>query len=182
MYTIEYYKTKKEKPTIKEPEYSSDNKKMRTRYLHQKDIIDKCWNIKSLTIDLEDIANIPKDKKLKHLFSLYARVGRTNIDNSIKSITILNNNSSNLSYIYEIINCKWMVNNNSELSNIEVLKVIKMFFELTEKYDKETDSTTKNNIKNEITLIEYYLSTLINKHNNNISNTRTLKLGAHWIK
>lgn len=26
MYTIEYYKTKKEKPTIKEPEYSSNNK------------------------------------------------------------------------------------------------------------------------------------------------------------
>ena len=41
MYTIEYYKAKKEKPAIKEPEYSSDNKRinhmMRRRYLHQKD-------------------------------------------------------------------------------------------------------------------------------------------------
>ena len=42
MYTIEYYKTKREKPIIKEPEYSYDNRLMNImmykRYLHQKDL------------------------------------------------------------------------------------------------------------------------------------------------
>ena len=46
------------------------NCKLRKRYLYQKDLVDKCWNIKSLTIDLFDIKNIIYDKNLKHLISL----------------------------------------------------------------------------------------------------------------
>ncbi len=109
MYTIEYYKTKKEKPTIKKP----------------KDLVDKCWNIKSLTIDIEDIKHIIQDRGLQHLFSLYARVKRAKFDENINSITILNNNSINLSYIYEIINCEWMVNANGDLNNLDMLKLVR---------------------------------------------------------
>ena len=182
MYTIEYYKTKKEKPTIKEPEYSSNNKMMRRKYLHQKDLIDKCWNIKSLTIDTEDINHIIQDKRLQRLFSLYARVKRANFNESIDSIIILNNNSINLSYIYEIINCEWMVNANEELNNLDVLKIVRRLLKLTEQYEKATEQKTKRTIKDEIELIKYYMDTIINKNNNNKTDTKTLKLGNHFIR
>ena len=88
MYTIEYYKIKKEKPTIKEPKYSSNSKRInymkRRRYLYQKDLIDKCWNIKSLTIDIEDIKHIIQDRRLQHLFSLYERVKRANYKSRVR--------------------------------------------------------------------------------------------------
>ena len=189
MYSIEYYKTKKEKPTIKEPEYSSDNKRinyiMRRRYLHQKDLINKCWNIKSLTIDIEDIKHIIQDRRLQHLFSLYARVNRANFDESINSITILNNNSINLLYIYEIINCEWMVDANKELNNLDVLKTASRLLALMEQYDKLNEQRRKRTIKDEIDLIKYYMDTIINKynHNNNkATDTKTLKLGNNFIR
>ena len=115
--------------------------------MHQKDLIDKCWNVKSLTIDLEDINHILYDKSLRHLFSLYARVKRLNIDDSISTITILNNNIVNLSYIYEIINCKWMVNANEELNNLDVLITAQKLVTLIDQYDKETDEKRRKIIR-----------------------------------
>lgn len=189
MYTIEYYKAKKEKPTIKEPEYSSDNKRknymMRRRYVHQKDLIDKCWNIKSLTIDIEDIKNIIQYRRLQHLFSLYERVKRANVDESINSITILNNNRINLLYIYEIINCKWLVNANGDLNNIDVLKLTRRLLTLMDRYDREREQKIKRISKDEIELIKYYMNTIINKNNynnNKEADTKTIKLGRHFIR
>lgn len=113
MYSIQYYKSKRVKPTLDEPNYLSDNRKLncikRRRYLRQKDLIDKCWNIKSLTIDLNDIENIIYDENLNHLLSLYARANRLR-NNGIEHITILNNSRVNLLYIYETLNCEWMIN------------------------------------------------------------------------
>ena len=189
MYTIEYNKTKKEKPTIKQPEYSSDNKRrnymMRRRYLHQKDLINKCWNIKSLTIDIEDIKHIIQDRRLQYLFSLYERVKRANFDESINSITILNNNSINLLYIYEIINCEWIVNANDDLNNLDVLKITRRLLTLMDRYDREREQKKKRIIKDEIELIKYYMDTIINKHNynnNKATDNKTLKLGRHFIR
>ena len=186
MYTIEYYKTKKEKPIIKKPDYSSDNKKinymMRRRYLHQEDLIDKCWNIKSLTIDIEDINHIIQDRRLQALYSLYASAKRVNFDESINSITIINNNSMNSSYIHEIINCKWMVNANEELNNLDVLNMVRKLFVLIEQYDKATEPKIKRTIQDEIELIKYYVDTILNKYNNKVADTKTLKLGQNFIR
>ncbi len=186
MYTIEYYKTKREKSEIKEPEYLSENKRMnylmRRRYLHQKDLIDKCWNVKSLTIDLKDIDHILQDKSLRLLSSLHARVKRLKIDDSISTITILNNNDVNLSYIYEIINCKWMVNANEELNNLDVLTTTQKLVTLIDQYDKETDEKRKIIMKDEIGLIKYYMDTIVSQCNNKENNNITLKLGKHFIR
>ncbi len=186
MYTIEYYKTKREKSEIKEPEYLSENKRMnylmRRRYLHQKDLIDKCWNVKSLTIDLKDIDHILQDKSLIRLFSLYARVKRLKTDDSISTITILNNNSVNLSHIYEIINCKWMVNVNEELNNLDILMAAQKLLTLIEQYDNETDEKRRKIIKDEIGLIKYYIDTIVNKCNNKENNNMALKLDNHFIR
>ncbi len=184
MYKIEYYKTKKEKPTIKEPEYSSDSKRInnmeRRRYLHQKDLIDKCWNIKSLTIDIEDIKHIIHDRKLRKLYSLYAIVERAKIDENIDSITILNNNSVNLLIIYEIINCEWMINQEEILDSLDTLKISRQLYNRMQEYE----ATNNPNIKKDIEiLIDYYINTIINKNKKEQEpGVKTLKLGTHFLR
>ena len=184
MYTIEYYKIKKEKPTIKEPKYSSDSKRInymkRRRYLHRKDLIDKCWNIKSLTIDIEDIKHIIYDRKLGKLYSLYARVQIAKFDDNINSITILNNNSLNLMFIYEIINCEWMVNQEEMLDSLNTLKISRQLYNLRQEYE----TTNNPNIKKDIEiLIDYYINTIINKNKSEQEfGEKTLKLGKHFIR
>jgi hypothetical protein len=116
MYSIKYYKTERDKPKIKEPKnYNYIETK---RFLYQCDLIERCWNIKSLTIDLDDIKHVIYDDKCHNLFGLYARIGQINTS-EIHSITILNNNLTNLLYIYEIINCDWMINKNMEQNEDE---------------------------------------------------------------
>ena len=189
MYSIEYYKTKR---TLKNPAESNDIRikhLLLDRYYNQKTpyFIDKCLNIKSLTIDLEDINHIMQDRNLKHLPGLFAIVDR-NIapkDNDIEAITILNNNYSNWLFIYEILNCSWMVNNDEEVNNLDILKTISHFFYLTEQYDNVDDLYAKKRMKNEMNLIKYYLHTLIKKNKSNQTvkhNSKTLKLGKRIIK
>ena len=186
MYSIEYYKTKKGKKEIKEPECSSGNNRLnrieRRRYLYQRDLVDKCWNIKSLTIDLEDIKNIIYDRKLTKLFGLYSKVERANFDDSIDSITILNNNSVNLMLIYEIVNCEWMVNANEDINNLDIIKKVRQLLTIMAKDNKETEQRMKKRYEDEIHLIKYYLNTIANKSNNKKNKTRTIKLGNHFIK
>ena len=183
MYSVEYYKRKRTKPTLTEPSYSGDRKKdiyRKRKYLHQKDLIDKCWNIKSITIDLEDIKHIIHDRRLRKLYSLYARVERAKFDENINSITILNNNSVNLMFIYEIINCEWMVNRKEEPEKLDTLKTAKQLCERIKEYERTSDHNRKRDIE---ILINYYMNTIINKYNNKQeTKTRTLKLGNHWIR
>ena len=186
MYTIEYYKTKK-KPTIKKAKYKSDNQNfnrmIERKYLYQKDIIDKCWNIKSLTIDIEDIEKIIYDQRLIYLCSLYAIVmKRISSDNSITSITILNNNKLNLSYIYEIINCEWMINANENINEINIEKIQNRLDYLKNIYENTTNQKKKIDIEYKIYLITYYLDT-IKKHNDMPKkDKKTVKLGKRFIK
>ena len=186
MYSIEYYKTKKGKKEIKEPECSSDNKRLnrieRRRYLYQRDLVDKCWNIKSLTIDLEDIKNIIYDRKLTKLFGLYSKVERANFDDSIDSITILNNNIVNQMLIYEIVNCEWMVNANEDINNLDIIKKVRQLLTIMAKDNKETEQRMKKRYEDEIHLIKYYLDTIANKLNNKKNKISTIKLGNHFIK
>ena len=184
MYTIEYYKTKKEKPTIKEPKYSSNSKRInymkRRRYLHQKDLIDKCWNIKSLTIDIEDIKYIIYDRKLRKLYSLYARVQRAKLDDNINSITILNNNSLNLMFIYEIINCEWMINQEEMLDSLDTLKISRQLYNRMQEYEATNNPKIKKDIE---ILIDYYINTIIIKNKSEQEfGVKTLKLGKHFIR
>ena len=171
MYTIEYYKTKQEKPRSKEGQYLNN------------DLIEKYWNIKSLTIDIEDIEHIIQDQNLRRLFSLYARVMRVTFDENINSVTILNNNDVNLSYIQEIINCKWMVNATEEIKSLDLANAKTLLVELNNKYAKADEQKKRIIIKNKIELIEYYLKTITNKYNKNQkSDKSSIKLGKCLIK
>ena len=189
MYSIEYYKTKR---AIQNPMESKDIRikhLMLNPYLDKNklDLIDKCLNIKSLTIDLEDLKHVMQDKKLKHIPGLFAIVNRniTSKDNDIDAITILNNNYSNWLFIYEILNCSWMVNKDEEVNNSDILKATSRFLYLTEQYDNIDNSYAKRRMKNEMDLIKYYLHTLIKKNNSSQivkPNSKTLKLGKRIIK
>jgi len=186
MYSIQYYKRKRIKPTLEIPNYSSDNIKLnameKKRYLHQKDLIDKCWNIKSLTIDIADIQNVIYDDSLKHLLSLYARINRLNI-NEINSLTILNNNSINLLYIYEIINCDWMINKEKINYSEELLfERIKELNYLIEQYEKSKTQSDKIKLKNEIHLFKYWMNSFNIKNTTQKVNIKVLKLGKHIMK
>jgi len=186
MYSIQYYKGERIKPTLQIPNYSSDNRKshsmQRIKYLHQKDLIDKCWNIKSLTIDIADIKNVIYDDSLKHLISLYARINRLNI-NDIDSITILNNNSINLLYIYEIINCDWMINKEKINYSEELLfERIKELNYLIEQYEKSKTQSNKIKLKNKIYLFKYWMNSFNIKNTTQKENIRVLKLGKHIVK
>ena len=186
MYRIQYYKSKRIKPTLEIPNYFSDNRKLNTiekiRHLHQKNLIDKCWNIKSLTIDIADIKNVIYDDRIKHLISLYARINRLNI-NEIDSITILNNNIINLLYIYEIINCDWMIDEEEVNYSEELLfERIRELNYLIEQYEKSKTQSDKIKLKNRIHLFKYWLNSYNVKNTDQKVDIKVLKLGKQIIK
>ena len=185
MYSIQYYKKKRTKPTLEIRNFSSDRKSnlmARLRYLHQKDVIDKCWNIKSLTIDIDDIKNVIYDDRLKHLISLYAKINRLNT-NEIESIIILNNSGINMLYIYEIINCDWMIEEDKAYYSEELLlEKIRELNRLIEKYENSKSQSDKNKLRNRIRLFEYWMNSLNDKNTSQKSEQKVLKLGKHIIK
>lgn len=186
MYSIQYYKGERVKQKLELTQSSSDNDKInamvRMRYLHQSDLIDKCWNIKSLTIDIADIKNIIFDDRLRHLFSLYARISRLNTD-EIDSITILNNNSVNLLYIYEIINCDWMINkDNANYSDELLFERIKELNSLIERFEKTESQSDRTKLKNKIHLFKYWLNSFNLLNITQKDDVKNLKLGKHIIK
>ncbi len=186
MYRVEYYKTKKDKIEIAPPQYISDNRRvntaMRRRYLKKLDMIEKCLNVKSLTIDLEDIYRISKDKSLFDLRSLIVKAGLAQLDDDVNAITILNNNRVNQSYIYSIINCEWMVDRDDVFDDISYLETVKKIYTLIDQYNKETDKKRREVIANEIELTKYFLSEHARKDNNSENDVNTIKLGKTFIK
>lgn len=184
MYTVEYYKYRKEKPDTRG--YGDWNS----------DIIDKTWNIKSLTIDLEDIKNIALDdvfsysyrKKTKYLLNMYASFSRQwHRFGDAKRVKILNTNTKNADYIYSILNCDWMVNKDADINNIDVLKVLREYFAYTELYNKEPDGIKKNKLKKKVDLLKYHLDTLISlttekENEEEIEDVKTLKFGVYFMK
>lgn len=136
-----------------------------------------------MTIDIEDIEKIIYNQRLIYLYSLYAIVmKRISSGNSINSITILNNNNFNLSCIYEIIKCEWMVNANENVDEINIERIQKRLNYLNAVYKNTTNQKKKIDIEYNIYLITYYLDT-IKKHNDIQKKERkTIKLGKHFIK
>lgn len=185
MYYIEYHKNAQSKPTIEIPNQSSDSRKQNSmkkrRYLHQQDIIDKCWNIKSLTIEVADIKNAIYDHNLKHLKTIYAKINRLNI-NDTDYIIILNNNNVNLLYIYEIITCDWMINKEENSYSEELLlQKIKKLNYYIDLYEKTTKDSYEIELKNQIHLFKYWINSLNSKNITQNPDTKVLKLGKNVI-
>ena len=173
MYTIEYYKTKREKPVPKESGWD------------RKEVTDVCWNIKSLTIDKEDIEHILYDSRLmnySHLPGLVAKVRCRSWYKDLEALTILNNNSINQLLIYEIINCEWMINRD-EINELDTLKIARNLCRYVKRYDNTNNSYRKVQAEG---LLNYYMNTIMNIMNidkpKQKSEGKILKLGVHIIK
>ena len=185
MYSIEYYQNERSEPTIEIPNYSSDNRKRnsmkRRAYLRRKDVIDKCENIQSLTIDVADIKNVLYDDRLNHLWGLYTRINGLNI-NDVKTIKIFNDNSVNLLYIYEIINCDWMINKGEIDYSEELLieKTEELYLLITE-YEKSNNPDDKVRLKDKIHLFKYWINSLNARNNTQNSDEKVLRIGNHVI-
>lgn len=187
MYTIEYYKTKKDKTIIEEPQYSGvdfrNDYMLRKGHLYQSDLNDKCHNIKSLTVDMEDINYVIRDRSFKSLLALHGRIKLNNFDKKYDSLMILNNNIINKRYIYEIIKCKWMINADEELNTTDVAGMLIRLTELIEQ--RMDDNYSKADIEDEMALIKYYSDTIKNKYYNDndrkVANSKILRLGNRFI-
>ena len=144
----------------------------------------QCCNIKSITIDVDDIKRIIFDQKLKFLYLLYIRIIQViGKDNSISSIIIMNNNTDNFYYIYEILNCKWMINSDENIDEIKIDKKEKYLKKLKNEYIKTTNQKRKIDIYYQIYLIEYYLESVKRKYDNTKKEERkNVILGKHLIK
>lgn len=158
MYTVEYYKAKRNQ-------------------------VGDYKNIKSLTIDLSDIENIVYDGNLCALKELYAKVSRMDTT-GIDSITILNNNFANEMYINEILNCRWMINREDKSVKEEVVYGMLEAINRHLEYSKRdiTKSTIYSSLENEKKLLEYYIMSVKSKNSEEQSNTKVLKLGKRFIK
>ncbi len=171
MYTIDYCKDRKDKPIIRDYVFFDDGKIILPKgryYSNRLDIVRKCWNVKSVTIDLEDLDYVMYDHSFRVLADLYSRIKRKGF-NEAKTITILNNNSINLMYIYEIINCWWMINADEKLDSSKLSDAARNLMMYIEQYNVSTDEKTRKIIEDEIELIRHYMDSLIKK----ISCTRT---------
>lgn len=185
MYSIEYFKTKHKKPELNELECNSNSKmynfRMRRRYLHQKDLIDKCWNIKSITIDLDDIKKVIFDDNCRNLLFLYARINSIDTSN-VSAITILNNNLSNKLCIYEILNCDWMINRNECGQNYDdtIIEKVKELHRLIDNYENSKDQHSKVKLMNRIKLFMHYINSINSLTTENTNNAKLLRLGTKF--
>ena len=151
MYSIEYYKTKRKKPEWYTEEAKEENYSCRNDYLiHVKEqqLRNACWDIKSLTIDSED------------LFILNDTIYTTScIDslcywlekNNVKKVTIVNNDLYNEEIIYDIISAKWLINkDNYEYSDDFIIKINIILTNLLSKLNTIEGDKRKRQVQKEI--------------------------------
>ncbi|MBQ6498252.1 MAG: hypothetical protein IJI58_06005 [Bacilli bacterium] len=170
MYTIEYYKTKRDKSKRKATGHWSEESK------------DTCWDIKSLTIDKEDIKHILYDDRLidnfNQLVSSALRWRTREWYKDLDRLQILNNNMRNERIIYEIINCEWMINRD-EINELDTLKVVRNLCKYFQRYDRTNDPDRKERAK---ILLNYYMNTIMNIDKpKQKSNGKVLKLGTRHV-
>ncbi len=123
MYSIEYYKKKRKEPEWFHEEIRMENFETEHDYLEHVNLVKKyiaCWNIKSLTIDVEDLRLL--HDTLPPYFDCYCEYSCDSSDlydicscaeKLLKAeiITIPNNDiMMNVELIYHIINTKWLIN------------------------------------------------------------------------
>ena len=199
MYSVKYYKKTRDIPVLTKPYINSvlrpgEYTRKMMIYHHAQKRLDTCWNIKSLTIDIEDLkhAYYCYDEGLNHLFALFGRWYRnsSSFGEDLDSITIINSDSENMRYIYDILNCEWMINKDDALTNYEELlsekqkklnKLKKMYSSIS---DDPMKRGTKNRIAHKISLYEYCIQTLKSfkkEEQKPKVKSRELKLGRYFI-
>ena len=132
-------------------------------------INESCHNIKSLTIDYEDVEHIrycdfsKKDSPISMLGGFVNGAQRLHKKNPTKQIVILNDSDLNEAYIYAILNCDWMLSSEDTDYDTLLLESADELDRLYKRLNTEQDSKMLQKIQNRITLIEYKMEQLANK-------------------
>ena len=165
MYTVEFHDNAK-------------NKKLNLT----SNIKETCHNIKSLTIDYEDIEHIrycdfsKKDDLVVVLGGFVSRTQRLNKKSLSKYITIVNDSDLNEMFIYALLNRDWILS--SEDTNYDTL-LLKSRDELNKLYEKievEQDSKELLKLKNRVILIEYFIKQINEQPVEEINRSNSLVL------
>lgn len=146
----------------------------RGKHQHKKpnltnNIKESCHNIKSLTIDYDDVERIrycdfsKTDSPISMLGGFVNGAQRLHKKNLAKQITILNDSDLNEAYIYAILNCDWMLSSEDTDYDTLLLESADELDRLYKRLNTEHDSKMCQRIQNRIVLIEYRMEQLANK-------------------
>ena len=192
MYTIEYNEIKKEIPDIPTTFFIGDGQRITLigginglRRTHR--IRLACLNIKSLTIDYEDIEAIMETKSntTDAFFGILARASRSK--EKIDKVVIYNDSQSGAHMIYDIINTKWLINKDEfkyseELENLlvsEVYEAMKLKYEGgVSRFQQDRRNL---NYKMKYRQLEHYMIQ-VDKYKNNIEQSRDESIKIMNIK
>ncbi len=155
MYLIEYCKNEKNtefKKLINSKNTSITNQKK----LYQKNLANVCQNVKSITIDLEDI-KMMKFLDDSILLGLYARFSNRKENTSV---TIPNNSQLNCLYIYHILKNEWLIDQENA-DKISINNIINRIDWLKIEISNAKDIVQKAKLEKELLLSKYALNTVI---------------------
>lgn len=155
MYLIEYCKNEKNtefKKLINSKNTSITNQKN----LYQKNLANVCQNVKSITIDLEDI-KMMKFLDDSILLGLYARFSNQKRN---AFVTIPNNGQLNCLYIYHILKNEWLIDQENA-DKISINNIINRIDWLKIEIRNTKDIVQKAKLEKELLLSKYALNTLI---------------------
>ena len=181
MYRVNYYQEKMEKDlTYDEAFYSAmdnDNSKWEKYYFYLKDKYDLCYNVESITIDIEDIKKMQFECFSNDiLLKLYLRCANENILYKYDRITIPNNSLFTEELIYNIFKTEWLIDERLLDNNRDELNRRNNYFKaLVEASEARQD--IKIQFRNK--LLKYFIETYDYIKNNNVKregNTKVLKL------
>ena len=187
MYKIEYYKDEKEKDvTYDDALYSSLNNgsvKWENYYAYLQEKYDLCYNVQSVTIDIEDIKEMKFDCFSNGiLYKLYLMCKTNQAFDQYKKVVIPNNSIFMEELIYNIFKAEWLINEEIVDSNNydELLRKRRYFEAMIDASDDVRD--TKIQFRNK--LFEYFIKTYDNlKENkeNSYDTDKILKLEKNKI-
>ena len=134
MYKIDYYKEEREKDSTYDEAYynslNNGNNKWGNIYTILKEKYDLCYNIESITIDVDDVEKMRYDCFSNGvLLRLYLLCKKNHFLSTNECITIPNNSIYSEELIYNILKSDWLINEDLVNTNGEELQKKKNYFE-----------------------------------------------------
>lgn len=133
MYKLNYYQEEICKDSTYDNAYynclNNEDKKWDNYYAYLKDKYDLCYNVESITIDIDDIKNMKYDCFSNGvLLSLYLMCKKNHVFEKYLQVTIPNNSIYSQELIYNILRSDWLINEESLNKNDDNLKRIENYF------------------------------------------------------
>lgn len=131
MYRVNYYEREKDL-TYDDAYYSvldNENHKWENYYTYLKEKYDLCYNVESITIDVEDIEKMQFECFSNGiLLKLFLKCANENILRKYDQVTIMNDGIFNEELIYNIFKTEWLIDEELFKNDQDELKRRKNYF------------------------------------------------------